>query len=204
MWGDDMDVNTLQNSGNGYGYLLSSRKQRGFSLIELVSTLAITGIMIVFVPSVSAAFINSNRVTTAVNAIASDMAYARTAAVVRNQNVQLCKSQDGLNCTRVNHWEWGWIIFVDNNKNRQRDSTETILKYQPKLSAINITYRGSGSSNYIRYRADGATGANGTFAFCSDATGQYKKALILFRTGRLRVSKTRARGRAISCSNFRI
>ena len=95
------------------------------------------------------------------------------------------------------------MIFVDKNRNRKREPLEPVLKYQPKISGINITYRGTGSSHYIRFRADGASGVNGTFAFCSDSTGQYKRALILFRTGRLRLSKTRAGGKAISCVNYR-
>ncbi len=95
------------------------------------------------------------------------------------------------------------MIFVDKNQNRKREPLEPVLKYQPKIGTINITYRGSGSSNYIRFRADGASGVNGTFVFCSDRAGEYTRALILFRTGRLRLSKTRSDGKAISCDNFR-
>ncbi len=198
-----MDVNTLLNGDKDCRHLTYSRYQQGFSLLELISTLSIIAILASMLPSVSAAIMHNNKVAAAVNSIAADMSYARTEAVMRNQNVELCKSIDGINCTRSNQWESGWIIFVDTNKNRRRETSEQRLKYQPRIDGINITYRGSGSSNYIRFRANGATGANGTFAFCSDKEGSYKKALILFRTGRLRLSDTRTRGRAILCANFR-
>ena len=197
-----MDVSTLQNGDKDCRHSTFLKNQNGFSLLELISTIMVVGALISVIPGVSAALIYSNKVASAVNSIASDMSYARSEAIMRNQNVQLCKSLDGERCIKAKQWETGWIIFVDKNKNRRREETEEILKYRP-FNSINITYKGSGSSHYIRFRADGATGVNGTFSFCSDTEGVYKKALILFRTGRLRLSDTRTRGRAISCSGFR-
>ncbi len=204
-----MDVNTQLRGGKDCCLsplirpLFLTQKQAGFTLLELVFTLAIVAILAISLPSVSASFLSSNKVIVAVNKIAADMAYARAEAVARCQNVELCKTRNGQVCIRSKQWEGGWMIFVDENKNRKREPLEAILKYQPKVGSINITYRGSGSSHYIRFRADGASGVNGTFAFCSDRTGQYKRALILFRTGRLRLSKTRSGGKAIVCVNFR-
>jgi len=204
MWGDDMDVNTLHKGGKDCRLLLSNKHISGFTLIELVVLLSVIATIGFIIPGVSASIINNNKTATAVNKIAADMAYARSEAIMRHHNVQLCKSIDGKNCIKVKQWESGWIIFVDANQNRKRESTETLLKYQPAIKTVNITYRGSGSSHYIRFRADGATGVNGTFAFCSDSSGLHARALILFRTGRLRLSKTRSGGSAISCSSYRI
>ena len=198
-----MDVNTLHKSDNGCRLCFSTKHQNGFTLLELVIALSIVAILASILPSVSAALIYSNKVTVAVNKIAGDMSYARSEAVMRNENVELCKTLNGIKCIREGQWESGWMIFVDENKNRKRELSEQLLKYQPTIDTVNITYRGSGSSHYIRFRADGATGANGTFAFCSDSKGLSKKALILFRTGRLRLSKTRAGGKPISCTGYR-
>ncbi len=204
-----MDVNTQQKGSKDCCLSSLTKKppltqqQAGFTLLELVFTLAIIAIVGSTLPGVSAAFIYSNKGAAAVNQIAADMAYARSEAVTRSQNVQLCKTLNGMECIRSKQWETGWMIFVDENQNRKRELSEPVLKYQPKIGTINITYRGSGSSNYVRFRADGASGVNGTFTFCSDSTGQYKRALILFRTGRLRLSKTQASGKAISCANYR-
>ncbi len=194
-----MDVNTLQKGGMDRRLSISSKVNTGFTLFELITTLAVIAVISAIVPGVSASIINTNKVAVAVNKIAADMAYARTQAIMRAENVQLCKSTDGIKCIKSRQWESGWIIFVDANKNRKREKTEILLKYQPRLDTVNITYRGSGSSNYLRFRSDGATGVNGTFAFCSEASREHARALILFRTGRLRLSKTRPGGKPISC-----
>jgi len=200
----DKDCCHLSNSTKNDSRTINAFKQEGFSLFELLTTLSIITILSLTIPNVSAALIYSNKIAAAINKVSGDMSYARSEAITRGRNVELCKSENGQTCTNRNQWESGWIIFVDNNKNRRREASEVILRYQPKIKGINITYRGTASSNYIRFRADGATGVNGTFAFCSDTEGLYKKALILFRTGRLRLSETRTQGRAISCENYRL
>lgn len=209
-----MDVNTQLKGGKNCclsslikrpltKQLHLTKQRAGFTLLELIFTLAIIAVLGFTVSSAAASFIYSNKVAVAVNTIAADMAYARSEAVTRDQNVELCKTQNGTECVRSKQWESGWMIFVDENQNRKREPLEPVLRYQPKIDSINITYRGSGSSNYIRFRADGASGVNGTFVFCSDSAGLYKRALILFRTGRLRLSKTRSGGRVISCAGYR-
>jgi len=198
-----MDVSTLQKGDRDCRLSFIVQNHNGFSLIELISTLAVVSILILSIPSISTAFISSNQLITTVNKIASDMAYARTEAIMRGINVELCKSNNNRDCAKTVEWESGWIVFVDSNKNRKRENSEEILRVQPAINIVNVTYRGTGSSNYIRFKPDGSTGVNGTFAFCSDSKGVYKRALILFRTGRLRLSKTRADGSPISCANYR-
>ena len=198
-----MDVNTLQNVGNSYRLTFFHKHQNGFTLLELIITLAVIAILTATLPSVSASFISSSKVSNTVNKIAADMSFARTEAISRNKNVELCKTLNGITCSRANQWEKGWMIFVDENRNRIREANEERLKHQPAIDTVNITYRGTGSSHYIRFRSDGATGVNGTFVFCADSIGDNKRALILFRTGRLRLSKTRSGGRPISCASYR-
>ncbi|MBN4080096.1 GspH/FimT family pseudopilin [Beggiatoa alba] len=198
-----MEVYTLRKGDKVCHLSVSIKQHLGFTLLELIITLTVIAISTSLIHGVSASIINSSKLAVTVNKVTADMAYARSEAVSRGQNIELCKSLNGIECIRSRQWESGWMVFVDNNRNRQRELSEQVLRYQPAIHTINITYRGSGSSHYIRYRADGATGVNGTFTFCSDKTGQYKKALILYRTGRLRLSSQRPGGKTISCSSYR-
>ena len=86
---------------------------RGFTLIELMFTIALAGILTALAaPSVTKLF-KSNRVQTEASAFVGDLILARTEAVKRGQNVSVCVSSDGTNCLTTNTWQSGWIVFSD-------------------------------------------------------------------------------------------
>ncbi len=62
---------------------------RGFTLIELVVALAITGILLVMAVPVLNEQIDKRRLMAVVDAIYGDMQYARSEAIRNNQNVQI-------------------------------------------------------------------------------------------------------------------
>jgi type IV fimbrial biogenesis protein FimT len=89
------------------------RRPHGFSLIELMFTIALAGILAaVAVPSMQRMF-KTNRVQTEASSFVGDLMLARTEAVKRGQNVSVCVSSDGINCLTTNTWNSGWIVFPD-------------------------------------------------------------------------------------------
>ena len=127
------------------------------------------------------------------------ISYTRSAAVQRNQMVVICKSPDGEKCSTKGHWEGGWLIYVDENDNRERDEDERRLSVQRALPHTTLRYRAFGSRHYIAYRPDGFTQTNGTFTLCARQTPELKKALILTKSGRLRVSPYAPGGKPLKC-----
>lgn len=88
-------------------------RTRGFSLIELMFTIALAGIlMAVAGPSMKNMF-KTNRVQTEASSFVGDLMLARTEAVKRGQNVSVCVSSDGVNCLTTNTWAKGWMVFSD-------------------------------------------------------------------------------------------
>ena len=87
--------------------------QSGFSLPELLVTLAVAAILLLIaVPSFRDA-IHRNQVSSASNALLAGLAYARTEAINRSQLVSMCPSSDGANCTPGGQaFESGWIIYT--------------------------------------------------------------------------------------------
>lgn len=86
---------------------------KGFTLIEMVVTIAILAILLtIAIPSFRALIIN-NRITAQANDFVSDVTYARAEAVRRNMRVSVCKSNDGATCTAGFDWSGGWIVFTD-------------------------------------------------------------------------------------------
>lgn len=201
-----MDVTIHQQGARQYWCPASNNnKTLGYTLVEILIVLAILAI----VSSISTGFYRSaiyaSKIDIARNLIATDMALTRSEAIQRNARVMMCKSSSGEECNKRRDmgWESGWIVFVDQDGDRNVSQAEPIIRVQPALAnGTGIKYRGSGTSRYIRYKPNGMTGANGTFTFCNDASGAFAKALILFRTGRLRHSKTTSRGDPLDCSYY--
>jgi len=90
---------------------LSLRLQHGFTLVELMVTVAVLAIvMAVAVPSFTN-LINSNRLTAQANEVLAGLILARTEAIKRNESMVFCHTTDGENCSvpPVAGWQ-GWLV----------------------------------------------------------------------------------------------
>ena len=193
-----MDVFTSSKHGR-CGHV-TQPGQLGFTLIELLITLAIISIVFgIGMPSVNAVM-ERNRITAAVNQLSASMALTRSEAVKRNEHVVACKSIDGQQCVRTGRWDMGWIIFEDSDHDRYRGDDEPLIRVIEGFNeSIQIDYRGFGSSHYVTYHPGGYTKTNGTFTFCANDDETSASALILYKTGRIRFSKTSANGGQLNC-----
>lgn len=90
---------------------------KGFTLLELMVTVAVLAIVIsVAVPSF-VNLVNNNRLTAQSNEILAALLLARTEAIKRNESMVFCHSNDGINCTMPPAAGWqGWMVqgVVDN------------------------------------------------------------------------------------------
>ena len=137
---------------------------RGFSLIELLVTIAIAAIIAgVAAPSFSK-MVNANRIQTAASALQSDMMYARTEAVKRGLPVSICPSTDQATCTTTNAWANGWIVFNDVNGSGTIDSTsDKVLRVRQKLQGgSTIVAAPAPTQNAIIFNREGFTTNLGT------------------------------------------
>lgn len=172
----------------------------GYTLIELLATIAIISILVgSSLPSLSHLF-ESDTLASSINSLTGALARTRSESIKRNQQVVLCKSQDGESCSTQSRWEQGWIIFSDLDQDRDRDANEPVIQVQTHLSQlIQLDYRAFGSSNYIVYRPEGFTRTNGTFTFCVRNNPETARALILMKTGRVRLSTAKSDGSPLDC-----
>jgi len=91
------------------------KKQRGFTLVELMMTLVIASIvMTLAVPSMRD-LIQNNRITGQVNEMVTAFNLARMEAIRRGSPVSVCASTDQASCSGANNWATGWIVFTDTN-----------------------------------------------------------------------------------------
>lgn len=87
------------------------RRSHGFTMIELMVTLTVLGILLgVGIPSFNTIMLNS-RTSGLANDFTSAVNVARSEAVKRAQQVTVCPSQDFTSCSGV--WLDGWIVIVE-------------------------------------------------------------------------------------------
>lgn len=185
--------------GFGRGKLIY--KNHGFTVIELLITLAVTSILLANALPTFSALIAQERSTILTNTLAGAFAYARSEAVMRQTTIITCQSNNGRECNRSEYWQNGWIIFVDKNRNRQREPEEKLLRvYSLDNNPTEIEFKGSGRgiNYYMKHKPIGTASPNGSFLICNPNIG-VGKALIMHRTGRLRLSKIKTDGSAITC-----
>lgn len=94
---------------------------QGFTLVELLVTLAVATILLaVGVPSF-ASFVANSQLTSQANDLLGAAALGRSEAIRRNQAVTLCRTQpDGTSCARGQEWR-AWILLVDGEVLRRGD-----------------------------------------------------------------------------------
>lgn len=146
---------------------------RGFTLIELMVTIAVLAVIVALATPSFAGIINSNRLATASNELLTSLQLARMEAVRRNAPVVVCASENAESASpSCTAGDWGqWVTFVDLDGNRQVSSGESLLRVSALDSRLEVT-SDSAVSGSVMFASDGlaytATGAlvDGAVAIC--------------------------------------
>lgn len=167
-----------------------SIQNRGFTLIELIVTLAIAAILTTLSFSIPK-LLRHETITSEANSLIADLSLTRSEAVKTGEQVLICKSQDQVQCSRSGNWDEGRLIFIDKNKNYQKDPGEQIIRVRqplPEFLSLKSTAWGPGNGRYLSYQPTGFIEQNGTFAFCDRNRRARPRGVIYMRSGRNRIS----------------
>lgn len=100
---------------------------RGFSLIELMVTIAVLAILVAIgFPSFHSS-LQSNRVTTANNELVAALSLSRSEAIRNARGSGICPSKGGEECDG-DDWSDGWIVWADENGDGTLDNDEEVLR----------------------------------------------------------------------------
>lgn len=169
-------------------------QQSGFTLVELMITVAVIAILIgIGFPSFSAT-LRSSRVTTHANNIIATFSLARTEAIKSSGASGVCPSANGTSCGGA--WNSGWIVFDDVNNNGTADAGE-VARAIGGNSSLTVT-TGGGLVSPILFSSRGlpttAVPASGVAAFtvqpmdCPTGVDAVRK-FFLNATGQIRMAK---------------
>ena len=157
------------------GNIFNKSGRNGFTLLELMVTIAIPGF---------SQIIRNNRLTTNINKLFASLNFARSEAIKRNYAVSVRK--------RGTYWESGWIVFADINGNGVRNIGDTLLREHDAMPK-SFTLRATGI-NRVTYRASGIS-SNSSFVLCDNSDGNNipesntSKLMIINTVGRVRMGK---------------
>lgn len=155
---------------------MRGQKIAGFTLVELLVSLAVLAILAAVAVPGLAQFGHEARMSMLGNQFLADSANARSEAIKRGRRVVLCKSPDGEVCVTTGHWDQGWLVFEDANNNGRRENTETrisMVAAQPPGWTVKGTFTGA---HYLSYHPIGRSqltnGAmqGGTLTICRTST----------------------------------
>ncbi len=128
----------------------------GYSVIELMTVLAIVAILLaVGVPSFNA-LLQNQRMTTTVNDFFAAVNLTRSEAIQRGTRVDLIPAGDGAD------WDKGWIVLIDRNHNQKADVGEQIIfSHGPIARGLTIEAAFTDSKvQYLAYSGNGRTRTN--------------------------------------------
>lgn len=187
--------------------LPTMKREKGFTLIELMVAVAISAIVLGFAVPSFANLIKLNRLATLTNTMVTTLGLARSEAIKRGRVVSVRRLSGTSNV-----WEQGWIMFVDtdgdgvgdeNGNGSYYDSGDekVIRQYEALPAGYSLRTAGNFASS-VRFLPTGLVASgNDTFALCSPdavsgtAAGEYDgRGITLNLTGRVRSFKGTSSG----------
>jgi len=156
-------------------YNINMIKTRGFTLIELMITMAVVSIVLLTgLPSLNK-LTDSNRLVSQINSLAGSLALARSEAIKSGKVVTICASSNTTSCN-VTTWQSGWIVFTDLDKDTVNDggTDDTAIQIRRALNggpSLKLTL--SDNTGTYQFLPDGSSRDSnlsgstiGTFVLC--------------------------------------
>lgn len=152
------------------------RTGRGFTLVELMVTIAVMAILLaIAVPSFNNASLGS-KLNSIANEFVASAQLARSEAIKRNTSATLCASNNGSTCGGT--WSDGWVVLAGGAVIHSRSALTTGFMLSGDVTSIDFVPTGVG-----------ATVANLTACRATPSVGSQKRTIAVGATGRPSVAK---------------
>lgn len=176
---------------------MSSPRQRGFTLIEVIVVVAIIAILASFAIPAFIDIVRNNRIVRSTNDFLSTLHIARSEAITRNRPVSVCRSNAAQTAceTTAGSWRNGALVFTDSADSGTAgvvDAGEEIIITGEPLSGDFELYSAD-FPIFVNFNTTGRAGLPagsdfGTWRLCEPGNTAVLRAILVNRTGRPRVA----------------
>jgi len=145
--------------------LTPSARQHGFTLVELIVTIALLAILTTLaIPSFSE-MLRQWRRDSATRELTTTLQLARSESIKSSRQIVVCPSTDQESCADGTEWNTGWIVFVDdgagtlaNAGNQVVNTDERVLKVVSAQSGV-ASITSSGGVEWMQFLPNGLMGS---------------------------------------------
>lgn len=163
---------------------MSKRRMKGFTLLELMVTIAIAAILLSLALPSFQGVIRSNRVSTATNELLASLSLARSEAIRNTRGAGICASADGASCGT--DWNSGWLVWSDTDGDGAVDAGETVVRYTQGKASTTIT----GTASTLAFDQRGRSrGVQRTVGITPSDVATPARCITISVTGQTRVTQ---------------
>ncbi len=153
--------------------------KHGFTLIEILITIAIAAILLSIVVPSFTSLIESSKARTTRDSLISSIYAAKQQSQSERVNVYLCPTSNGTSCLTTTSWGTDWLVYEDNDSSGALNNSDTIIiNSSSKINLIKST------ENQVKFTPTGHSSAN-TFQICSNTDSSIVYEIKLNRMGRI-------------------
>ncbi|MDZ7787267.1 MAG: GspH/FimT family pseudopilin, partial [Halofilum sp. (in: g-proteobacteria)] len=174
---------------------VTMKRNHGFTLIELMITLIVMGVVIFIAVPNFASLMRNVWASGRTNEFVSAFNIARSEAITRSNTVTVCASDDPMaanpDCSGDGAgWANGWIVFADDDNDQVVDGGETVIQVWEGLEdGIALTEANSRAAVVYGSRGSASQAMDFDLEPTTDCTGNSSRNITITPVGRAEVTE---------------